>query len=187
MQNEMKIETIECHGQRIEIGYDCDPINPREDFDNLSTFAFFHRDFKNESDILSSCHNSLEDIRKYLEKEYDAICVPVYAYIHSGVALNTTGFSCPWDSGQLGFAYVTKEKAREWFSWKLISKKRKEQLKEYLEGEVEIYNQYINGEVYCYEVYDREGDLIDSCYGYFGKDDCIGEAIQVAKNHDMVA
>jgi hypothetical protein len=189
MKNEMLIETIECHGNKIEIGYDCNPINPREDWDSAVVFAFFHRNYKNESDIDTNDFSSLDEIREYIESRngLNAICLPVYLYSHSGDTINTTGFSCPWDSGQLGFAYITKEMAREWWGWKNITQKRKEQLYEAIKGEVEVYDKYIKGEVYYHEVYDNEGNLIDSCHGFFDKDDCISEAISIAKNSEIAA
>jgi hypothetical protein len=43
------------------------------------------------------------------------VVLPVYIYDHSGITLNTTGFSCPWDSGQVGWIVCDLDKARECF------------------------------------------------------------------------
>lgn len=171
----------------VKVHYDPDPLNPREDWDNLSTFAFFHRRYRNESDIDHRDHPSLEDMREYIESKngLNALCVPVYLYSHSGDTVNTTGFSCPWDSGQIGFAYVTREQAREWYGWKRITKKREQQILEALEGEVKVFDQFIRGEVYGYEVKDEKGNTLDSCWGYFGKEEyCLEEGVSVAEYHD---
>lgn len=53
-----------------------------------------------------------------LKKRYKSV-VPVYAYSHGGVRLSTWPFSCPWDSGHIGFCcsddYAkAKEYIEEW-------------------------------------------------------------------------
>ena len=59
----------------------------------------------------------------------DNVVLPVYMYDHSGITINTTGFSCPWDSGMVGIIYVSKEKIREKFNIKRISSKLIEKVK----------------------------------------------------------
>lgn len=176
------METIEHNGYTIEISQDTDCINPRVDYDNLSTFAFFHRNYSNESNIRTNDFSSLAQIRKHIEKELNAICIPVFLYSHSGdciKACESNPFHCPWDSGQLGFAYVTKEKVYKEYQWKVITKKRKKQILEVLKGEVETFNQYINGEVYGYTI-TKEDEEVDSCWGYFGYDYCLEEAKNIS-------
>ena len=41
------------------------------------------------------------------------VYLPLYVYDHGGVTMNTTGFSCAWDSGQVGWIYATKEAFRK--------------------------------------------------------------------------
>ena len=38
---------------------------------------------------------------------------PIFMYDHSGIVLNTSAFSCPWDSGWLGWTYITPENLDE--------------------------------------------------------------------------
>lgn len=45
----------------------------------------------------------------------------------------------------------------------------------YLKGEVNTYNQWVNGEVYGY-VITKDGEEVDSCWGYYGYDHCEDEA-----------
>ncbi len=169
------VKTIEHNGLTIEIHHDISPENPREEWDNLSTFAFFHRNFKNESDIKKDEFTSFEDLEEHIEKTLKAVCVPVYVYQHGGTCIRTSPFSCPWDSGPLGYAFITKERAREEFGWKRITKEREEQLAKYIEGEVETFNQYVSGDVYGFIT--KKGDEeIDSCWGFYGEDYCIEQA-----------
>jgi len=104
----------------------------------------------------------------------NVIRLPLYLYDHSGITMKTTPFMCPWDSGQVGFIYATKEDIRKNFQCKKVTKKLLEQTEEILRGEVETYYHYITGEVYGFNV-----DGIDSCGGYFGEvgiQDAIAEA-----------
>lgn len=96
--------------------------------------------------------------------------MPLYAYIHSGETISTSPFSCPWDSGQYGEAFVTKEKARTEFGVKRISKKLVEKLNAIIESEVETLDQRIQNDVYGFSVYDDNGEIIDSCGGFYGTD-----------------
>ena len=50
-----------------------------------------------------------ERLMKVISQKY--LMLPLYLYDHSGITMNTTGFSCPWDSGQVGWIYAFKEDA----------------------------------------------------------------------------
>lgn len=52
--------------------------------------------------IVSYCVGNLRDrlVTKSFESNYFAL--PLYLYDHSGITMNTAGFSCPWDSGMVG-------------------------------------------------------------------------------------
>jgi len=56
------------------------------------------------------------------------IILPLYLYDHSGITMNTTGFSCGWDSGQVGYIVMSYEKIRKEYNWKNITKKRRTQI-----------------------------------------------------------
>jgi hypothetical protein len=99
----------------------------------------------------------------------DHICLPVYAYVHSSVQLNTTGFSCPWDSGQIGCIYVSKHRIREDFRAKRITKSIYNKVINFLNEEITILNSYLNDEVFGFVITDSDKE-IDSCWGYYGFD-----------------
>ena len=93
----------------------------------------------------------------------------VYMYEHGSIALSTSNFSCPWDSGQLGFIYCLNSTA-------LKESIDLDRLPEILKGEIEIYSQYLNGEVFGFII---EGPGCDnSCWGFYGSDykDLLAEA-----------
>ena len=164
---------IENEKYKLEIFDDLNPCSPRE-FDNLGTMVCFHRRYNlgDETELKSSDFSSWEELESYLYKEEDAlIAIPVFMYDHSGLWINTTGFSCPWDSGQVGYIYVSKEKVRREYSCKRISKKLKEMIREMLCSEVDLYNDYLSGNVYGFTLTDKENaEEIDSSCGFYGTD-----------------
>lgn len=171
MYNEPIANEFEHNGHTVKILTDYDPINPREDYDNLGTMVCFHRRYN-----LGDKHEfSVEEAKKFAARK-DVIALPVFLYDHSGITINTTGFSCPWDSGQIGFIYITKEKARAEYGWKLITEKRRQKLFQYLRNEVETYDQYLTGDIYGFRILDEAGEEIEEIWGYFGMDSACDEA-----------
>ena len=164
---------IENEKYKLEIFDDLNPCSPRE-FDNLGTMVCFHRRYNlgDETELKSSDFSSWEELENYLYKEEDAlIAIPVFMYDHSGLWINTTGFSCPWDSGQVGYIYISKEKVRSEYNCKRISKKLKEMIREMLCSEVDLYNDYLSGNVYGFTLTDKENaEEINSSCGFYGTD-----------------
>ena len=152
-----------------EIIQDLYPTSTRENSD-IGTIAYVSRRYMLGDNQVSN--NELELIMN----NKDNIVLPVYAYIHSGIMLNTTGFSCPWDSGQSGCIYVSKAKAREAFGVKRITSKVLNLIYSVLKAEVEEFSMYLNGEVYGYIIKDNNGNTIESCYGFIGEDAAKEEA-----------
>lgn len=65
-----------------------------------------------------------------------------------------------------------------------LTPERVEKIKEILRGEVEIYDQYLRGEVYGFIVEDDDGEHIDSCWGFYGDTDYpLKEARGVIDHH----
>jgi len=160
----------------LEIQYaDTHGLDPRKD-DNLTKMVCFHGsyDLGDEHDYNQDDHKSWEELKAAIEeKENPLVILPLYLYNHSGITINTTGFSCQWDSGQVGWVYITNKQIDlcgttindgETFS------EYKERLKTYLLGEVNLYDQFITGDVYSFEIKNEDGDVEDSCTGFYGTD-----------------
>jgi len=120
-------------------------------------------------------------LRKKL-KEYDiGLMLPLFMLDHSSVSLSTRDFNDKWDSGQIGFVFVTKEKLKKEYSVKRIGKITLEKAKRVLEAEIKTYSQYVNGEVFGFKITEQknnETENIDSCSGFYEIDevfDHIGE------------
>ncbi len=160
----MLIETIKTKRFIADIYIDDMPYSPRED-DNLGTLIAFHSRY----DLSDDDNWTKEELIEHVAKE-DVLSLPVYMYEHSGVALSTSAFSCSWDSGQVGYIFVSYEDII-----KEYGKLDIETATKVLEYEIEEYSQYINGEVYGYKVYRKDGEDVSSCWGYIGYDNVISE------------
>lgn len=172
----MAYETKEYKGYQIEIDNDSYPMNPRTEYDNLGEMLCFHSRYQ-----LGDEHShSIKEVKEMAESG-DYIVLPLYLYDHSGITMNTTGFSCPWDSGQVGVILVSKEKVRKEYVWKRVTKERQEQIEKYLRGEVKTYDSFIRGDVFGYQIKKDEEDL-DSCWGFFGTDFEKNGLLEYAKN-----
>jgi hypothetical protein len=164
---------------KIEIIPDENPCSPRED-DNLGTMVCFHSryDLGDKHDYNHNDYRGWDEMKKAIIKnEKVGVILPLYLYDHSGITMNTTGFSCSWDSGQVGFIFISKKKMLEEYGGKIVTAKLKQQVTEYLKGEVKTYDQYLTGDVYGYRITDTETDEeVDSRWGYYGDDYCMKEA-----------
>lgn len=100
-----------------------------------------------------------------------AIIVPLYMYEHSSIALSTSTFSDPWDSGQVGFCVTGHaEFSRACGKVTRWTKKQIARAEEYISAEIETFNQYINGDGYGFIIEDKNGDEEASCWGFYGDD-----------------
>lgn len=173
---------------KIRIIQDHDAESPRE-WDNIGTMVCAHRRYKlGDDDGMSKAleliyehlsNKQLNDmgfdashvpnIERALEATGQAIMLPLYLYDHSGITMKCSPFGCSWDSGKVGFIFVSKAKARSEYNWKLLNKARIEKLQSYLEGEVEVYDQFLTGDCWGFEVL-RSEEVGESCWGFFGDD-----------------
>ena len=169
------METIEYKGYTIETWVDDYAESPRSPrvWDNLSTFAFELRDYvlPNDVSIDYSQFNSMDEAEAYMRKNFDVLeLLPVSAYIHSVVSLSVGSPTCNWDSGYIGFIVIEKQKVREYYNIKRITKEFKKRAIEIAKIELETYSEYLNGKFYGFSTLDDEGELVDSCGGFYGYD-----------------
>lgn len=171
------VETLKLKNNKtLEIVHDEDADSPR-DWDNLTKMVCFHRRYRlgdlSDSyieDDYSSWDELYEDI---MRRDNPLVIKPLYMYDHSGITISTEPFSCSWDSGQIGYVFITPQRAEElgvaiwddepWFDYI-------KRLEGYLKNEVKMYDNYVTGDVYGYRVVDQEGNEEDSCWGYYGSD-----------------
>lgn len=155
---------------RVKIIQDFDPQNPRDD-DNLGTMICFHSRYN-----LGDKHDfkSVQEFKEWwMENAESGVTLPLYLYDHSGVTMSTGPFSCPWDSGQVGWIYVTAETIKQEFPCKRTSKKIRNKVIAILEAEVQTYDQFLTGDIWGFEIERKEDDEwehADSCWGFYGHD-----------------
>ncbi len=158
------------NGYKVVVSIDPEPQSPRE-WDNIGTVVIHNRSRYAFADETADMHELLN-----LESDKNHISLPIYLYDHSGITINTTGFACRWDSGQVGVIYCTKEAAVKEFGNKVCTAKVREKALKALKAEVEELDQYIRGEVYGFQVFNPEDEVVGSCWGYYGDADyCLQE------------
>ena len=188
---------------RLVIEQDQFPEDPRS-WDNLGTMLCCHRDYQ-----LGDCNSNRETeeqlaeiCRKYGKSDeeidemtfseeiqfildQDDVCgLPLYITDHSGISMQTYRFDA-WDSSFVGLIFVEKDFylaqscLKDEKNWKAKAKKT-------LESEVEIYNDFLEGNVYQWTLYeptviirqsmdgkelsreiDEEGEMVGSMGGFY--------------------
>ena len=198
----------------IEIHNDTDPMNPRTDFDNLGTMCCWHRRMnlgdnpekvERFSPIEWMIHELLYNYESKIPYPKDSYCedwlmeddarvieyfnkfhivLPINAYEHGGITISSGGFSDIFDSGQLGFVYVSHEDIKKEYNVKRLTKSVLERAEKTLRGEVETYDDYLTGNVYGYIIEDENDEQLDSCWGFLGDYKyCLEEAQSAADWH----
>lgn len=183
----------------IRIFPDEDPENPRK-WNNLGTMICLHKKYTlgdQDNDTIALAREieencaSWEAAEEFLEEQIRAmndeifVILPLYLFDHSGITISCSSYwfrqadSVGWDWGQVGFIFVTKKKARERF--KRLTEKTREKIEEILRNEVEIYNQYLTGDVLGFVIYENN-EVIESCWGYYNKDECINAALNTIEH-----
>src|SRR5690606_35580578 len=95
-------------------------------------------------------------------------------------------FHCPWDSGQIGFIFVTVKKALEWFGWKRLSRKRiEETLTKALVNEVKEYHAFVSGEVYRYVIKNEFEDIIEYGDEFYSSDPVMEEECRKSMEEEL--
>ena len=98
--------------------------SPRE-WENLCKMIFIGKySHLGDKHDFHETYDSFEAHQEHIEKQLGvAFITPVYAYLHGGMTIATTPFSCRWDSGKLGWVVMTKQALRENYDVKRITKK----------------------------------------------------------------
>jgi hypothetical protein len=191
--------TIEYRGFKIEIHRDDTGGDVSESLGggNLLLFAW-HRRYRFGERPPEWATEAMDEGRLHeaILAEYpEATILPVYMYEHSGIALSTGSFSCPWDSGQLGVIFTTEAMTSRWDeptkAWvPAITPEDKrlgaERLLKAIVGEMD---DRVQGNVWGFVVRTPEGDLLDdgSCWGYVGddRDDGLVSAAREAIDYEI--
>lgn len=206
----MVVETIKERNHTIEIFVDEFAESPRE-WDNISKMVCSHRRYSLGDEELITKHSSswkeafashianefnlcVEDYYDLTEKEYDRVWRWINSnliwdalslYDHSGITISL-GVRNGWDSGQVGFVYIHKDDAVEAWGKEYLTKEVRRKAWTCIEEEIEMYNDYLTGNVFGFNLYKLKGfvktfedgerefgeqpELIESYHGYYGYD-----------------
>ena len=156
----------------LELYYDGDMCeNPLEY--SICTVDLFHRregcwvgsdynwsDYKGVRDRYTDPNDesyirSLKELRRK-----GGVLLPVYCYQHGNVTFKCSTFSDPWDSGQVGYAYMTTKQIAE-LGWPKGKRGRKAAAEEYIRHCVGEMAAWANGDIYGFSIYDKDGEFID--------------------------
>ena len=168
---------------RIRVVREDQPANPRND-DNLAVMACRHPKY-----TLGD-----KDAVRFQEPLQQAETLPLYLYDHSGLTMNTTGYSCQWDSMQVGIVYMTHKRFIEETGYPTDEEKRtgvlgdasRARCREMMVGEVATYDQYLRNDIYGYiieECVPGDWKHVDSCWNFYGTDVDNGMAEHIDEEH----
>jgi len=186
---------------KLRVQQDTEGVESPRDADcNLGVMVCFHTNYTlgDESDISSSWFDGWADMEDHLWRaetdEHEtlgsgegAVCVlPLFLYDHSGLAMSTGKHPCRWDSGQVGFIYTTAARIKEFLDGEDASR---EAVEKHLQNEVKVYDQYLSGDIWGYEIYKtvtcdqghEHDEVLDSCWGFYGHETAQQEGEDVLK------
>lgn len=168
---------------RIELGYDECAETPRF-WDNLGTILIHPNKahwVAGDDEIIDmdipkgdSPYTHAQRLVKYqlgLDPK-DVIIYPITKHEHGNVSLSL-GSQTGWDSGIIGFVYVSRDKLRGWYPFKRLSKKRLDKLEAVFQEELDLLSAWINGESYAYCISkvtyhkgEEQRETLASCRGF---------------------
>jgi hypothetical protein len=174
------------HLRKVTLVDDDYPESPRE-WDNLGTIISICGDWDIADKGWSFDRAEAVERVEALQERSNVYIQPIYMYDHSGQTISLSPFGDRWDSGICGYIFVEKKKVFDCFGSQATEENWKELAQGAFEGEIEVYDYYIRGEVYGYCMYKgetvehhnldtderwttTEWKPLDSCSGFYGYD-----------------
>ena len=160
-----------CWHRRYALGDNDQKFATTEDFwRSLAEEITLHIEDPKMSDEVYEKLDSMDanDLQRFVYESGQYVILPLYLYDHSNITMSTKPFSCPWDSGHVGYIYVSMDDLRQEYGSDYSDKELRTKGKRILEDEVEEYAQYIRGDVFrCIlmcnmDICDTFGNCFDS-------------------------
>jgi len=168
--------TVKEMEDKVVIGYlmrDESPMDPLEDMDGQGRLYRWPTD------------HWTGDEEKYREAVKADVALILNCYVHSGFYWYVSGHAhayCQhegWDTVNNAGVWVPDAVLKEMLAAIPDRADRHAKAVEYCEQALEMYNAYVNGDVYGWGIgiYDRDGKVLEenSCYGYYGCKDAVKE------------
>lgn len=186
-------KTVTSEEPCLVIRYDNDSESPRS-WDNLGYFYSKSNKSKspdgNDSDIYNIMIETGEEARNLTEhmelmtkrineetSEKVLAIYPVVKYEHSSVNYSL-GSKMGFDFSNNGF-YIVTDKTRK------VLGTPKKSFEKVIAQELKEYTAWVNGEVYSFTLYDMQGNIVDSCSGYYDIEDIRNELPEEYKNERL--
>lgn len=164
----LKIEKY--NGHTIKVYPDSDAENPIKEEETLGEYISWDR----RHNFGNKVFQGITQLKTYIQKR-KCFVFNWYIYKHSGIAFALSNehypFNDVWDSWQLGHIVVPIVQAKKVFGKNVTM----EQVKVAIEGELETYERYVNGDIYYVTVEGEDGEIIDSCGGIYDLDEFVEE------------
>lgn len=130
----------------------------------------------NEAAVAEALTEEMDTKALYGLLQTTKVCLlPLYLYDHSGITISTTGFACPWDSGQVGYICATPAAVQKEYG--AVNPGTLQRAKTLLQSEVSTYDDYLTGNCHRFQLY-QNGEEIDSCGGFLGNPEAIAGQIE---------
>ncbi len=176
----------------LVIEYDSCPESPRHD-SNVGYFLTKQGKYKSPDgndcdlyhtmletgDVATSTTHHMEMIQK--EHEDIVYITPVYRYEHGNIVYRR-GTAHGFDVSNCGFYIVTTDSLKETHG---TDTPTTEQIEQLIDQELDTYTCYVNGDVYRFTLYDEQGEITDSCGGFYCMDDIKQFLSDEWKDEDM--
>lgn len=173
----------------VEVRPDHDPLNPRDDWDCfISRFATFHGSYDlGDADTVDGWREceTAADVCKWAADNYGAtVVLPLFLLDHSGLSIRAgdsmdrlastnrfVGDEGGWDTSAIGFVFDDADRCKR-AGWE-VSNGPVENTVAQLRGDVEVFDQYLTGDVYVIDAPEPEG----ACGGFYGYDSAENHAL----------
>lgn len=192
------ISTEVHNGYHVTLHHDEFSESPR-DWDNTWTLYTWERNYRSPD---KNPYGDHEEFESSVTK--DLLVAPIYKYEHGSVVYSSDNsvypFNCRWDSGQVGYAVISVDKILKSFPYDgddpayedakketaqggffdvmLLPKDLIDSVLTSLNGELNTYTQWCNGDVYSATVETPDGECVESLGGLYGLDYAMGCAIE---------
>ena len=179
----MSVKTEMYKNHTITIEYDDCPISPRDD-DPLTEIHYHSNKYYLGDTNWKGQEEEYKDMLNKAKKQGDLV-IPLYAYIHSGIALSLgqdfygrlpQGHAA-FDSGQCGVVILRKQKMLKEYQYKIFTKALKKRVTQYAKEEIKMFEAYLNGQIFGYIIDKHYNDLYEqSCWDYYSIEDALHDA-----------
>lgn len=167
---------------KLVINYDENADSPRE-WSNLGYFITVDSQYRSPDDNNGTIYNIVKQtgneasninehiklIKKEIKEETGEKVIAIYPvnkYEHSGIVYRM-GTANGFDYSNNGFYIITDKTQKE-------TGIKKKNFVEAIKEELEVYTKWCNGKVYEFCLYDNNGEVTDSCGGFFSINDIKG-------------